>query len=415
MNIDLRTALLLSAVVSAGMSAILLAAHRAFPKSIGGLRRWGIGALGFGLAGLLFSARGLIAPFFSIVLANMLMLISYVLWWQGTRALFGLREIDGRPILLALAGVMACLMYWTYIEPSFTARTALITALASSFYAAQMLLVGRRGRRRAAAVFFIVLMGLGLLSTLARVLGALLNPDPQGDLLVPSMAQSIYLVAFNLLSLLHAVGFFLLATTQLADRLAEIARTDPLTGALNRRAMADSMRVLVAIAARKRQPIAALVCDLDHFKRINDTRGHDAGDTVLRHFTQLVLRHMRTQDLFVRLGGEEFALLMLDADEEQALTVAQRLHACLNEARNDEVPQYTASWGVASLQLGSGGAADSNAVTEQLLGAADRAAYAAKQLGRNRVVPASASYVRPAQPERIRAGGQDDAQDVGAD
>lgn len=389
MNIDLRTAVILSALVSAAMSIMLIAAHRSFPRSIGGLGHWGMGSLGFGIAASLASARGQIPQLLSVILANFIMLLSLALWWQGTRVLLGEKDVSWRRLGAGLALVMAGLMYWTYAEPNFTARTILITALGSVAYALQISLVSRHWHRAPAEVFFVGIMGVGLFSTLARALGAVLSPTPQDDLFAPSVAQSVYLVAFNFLSLLHAVAFFLLAMSYLAKRLADMARIDPLTGALNRRALADSMRLLIAVAQRKRQFIAAVVCDLDHFKRINDQHGHDAGDEVLRHFTQLVLEQKRSQDLFARLGGEEFALLLLDTTESQALEIACRLHKCLNAERNDTVPAYTASWGVAAVQLSDEEALPADGITQQLLIAADRAAYRAKKLGRNQVIAAS--------------------------
>jgi diguanylate cyclase (GGDEF)-like protein len=173
-------------------------------------------------------------------------------------------------------------------------------------------------------------------------------------------------------------GFARLAVEQVA--LWEQASRDALTGALTRRAFDDAMDRALA-GCRRRDGVAALVLfDLDHFKRINDTRGHAAGDEVLRATARAVQRELRAEDSFGRVGGEEFAVLLAGADTAAALDVAERIRAAIARM---SVPgqadlRVTASFGVVALDAAAPSAA---ALTE----AADTALYAAKRGGRNRV------------------------------
>ena len=167
---------------------------------------------------------------------------------------------------------------------------------------------------------------------------------------------------------------------QAQQALERAAYTDPLTGALNRRRLQE-------LATQQRGDATAYVmlCDLDHFKRINDSYGHDAGDTVLQTFYQHLVQSTRSTDWVCRWGGEEFLVVMPHTDLEEARSVAQRLQVTLCDHPISISPtqtlQVTTTIGLAAL-----------APQEALLMAvqrADHALYTGKNLGRNRIVPAS--------------------------
>ena len=177
--------------------------------------------------------------------------------------------------------------------------------------------------------------------------------------------------------------------TALVARLTELAVRDPLTGVLNRAAFEDQLRREVALSARSGRPYALAVLDLDHFKQVNDRFGHAAGDRALRRVCALVIETIREADVFARIGGEEFALLMSDTDPSGAEHTAEKLRTGIeSEARAETMP-LTISVGLA---VGRGTDAD------DVLLAADRALYQAKRLGRNRVVcaPGPADVPAPA-------------------
>jgi len=166
------------------------------------------------------------------------------------------------------------------------------------------------------------------------------------------------------------------------EALIDAALTDPLTGVLNRRGLAARVAPWLEEArAGKALKISALALDIDFFKRVNDRHGHDGGDAVLRHLGQLLTSQFRRGDIVARLGGEEFVVLLRDAPEAIATTLAERMRHLLEHtplAWKDETITVTTSIGVAS---GAG-----LVEVELLLHDADLALYRAKAEGRNRVV-----------------------------
>ncbi|GAB1691181.1 diguanylate cyclase [Krasilnikovia sp. M28-CT-15] len=166
-----------------------------------------------------------------------------------------------------------------------------------------------------------------------------------------------------------------------------LAATDPLTGLYNRRFFQDVLKDESARCARSGQPIAVVILDLDHFKRINDRYGHPAGDAVLVQVADRLRRTARAGDVVARFGGEEFVCLLNDTDEDAALELAERLRHALRSTPVDIRPglaiPITASVGVAGTPAeGNLAAAD----PDQLIAEADRALYRAKSAGRDRVM-----------------------------
>ena len=159
--------------------------------------------------------------------------------------------------------------------------------------------------------------------------------------------------------------------------LAEIARTDPLTGALNRKGLADELMRIVRMGEGETFPMTLVFIDIDHFKRINDTLGHDTGDRVIRALGQLVRAAVQRDDLFARWGGEEFLLVFRDTPGAKGRAIAERLRERIVAAPWPEGLQVTCSFGVAEWHRGE----DLNDGIKR----ADEAMYRAKQEGRDRV------------------------------
>lgn len=169
----------------------------------------------------------------------------------------------------------------------------------------------------------------------------------------------------------------------------ELARTDSLTGLANRRALNERFDRLLAEAERGRR-FSLILLDLDHFKSVNDEKGHEIGDEVLRQVSRILQRRTRRMDTVARFGGEEMAVLLPDAGRGDARSAAETLRQAIDDARPGGV-SVTASFGVAVF----GGRLRNR---ESMLRAADAALYRAKKLGRNRVVVASpfdASFASP--------------------
>lgn len=180
---------------------------------------------------------------------------------------------------------------------------------------------------------------------------------------------------------------------QTLSQLRQLATHDELTGIINRR---EFQRVLEAEWLRSdrfKHPFAFVIADLDHFKLVNDTHGHQVGDEVLKHVASLLAGQVRTVDRVARYGGEEFALLMVETDRKQAVEAMTRLYAllaetpCIIPGKNLTI-YVTLSAGVAAMPSDAGS-------TSELVAAADKALYAAKKAGRNRIVTADGKVVKP--------------------
>jgi diguanylate cyclase (GGDEF)-like protein len=163
------------------------------------------------------------------------------------------------------------------------------------------------------------------------------------------------------------------------EKILELTRIDPLTGLANRRFFSERIQEMISLANRRSQPLSLIMTDIDHFKKVNDTWGHDAGDRVLKAYAGLMKTRTRSEDLVARFGGEEFIILMPLADVREAFAYAERIRCDLAEQDLLETGHpVTASFGVAGLCSGD--------TCEMLIKRADTALYEAKASGRNRTV-----------------------------
>lgn len=173
---------------------------------------------------------------------------------------------------------------------------------------------------------------------------------------------------------------------ELLEANRRLALHDGLTNLLNRRAFDDFLERAVSQASRTNQPVSLLMLDLDHFKRLNDTYGHAAGDVALQAAAAEIRHQARGGDLAARYGGEEFALILPDTDGAAAFRMAERLRIALAERAvkaGKETIRITASCGVSATDLGY-------QTPEELIHSADEALYASKETGRNRTSLAGA-------------------------
>ncbi len=206
---------------------------------------------------------------------------------------------------------------------------------------------------------------------------------------VPPALEAL-LYYFNLLSMLSILGFLAFSYQRLvllAERQLRLqACTDPLTQLRNRRFAMEVAQHEAAVFQRGGRPPALLLCDIDHFKRINDRHGHEAGDAVLRAVAQALRDGVREIDHVARWGGEEFLVLLPDTEEAEAHRVADRLREAVQQLEagpRAEALVVTMTIGVSVLRAGEG--------IDQALARADKALYRGKEAGRNRVMLASAA------------------------
>jgi diguanylate cyclase (GGDEF)-like protein len=165
-------------------------------------------------------------------------------------------------------------------------------------------------------------------------------------------------------------------------RLERLAVTDGLTGVFNHRRFQEAMQAELLRAERHRRPVSVLMVDVDYFKKVNDAMGHPAGDELLRRLAQVLGADLRQTDLIARYGGEEFAVILPETTKSEAMQVAERMRAAVEERINEGATwptRVTVSIGVATYP-------DDGKSGELIVSAADQAMYVAKRQGRNRVI-----------------------------
>lgn len=185
-----------------------------------------------------------------------------------------------------------------------------------------------------------------------------------------------------LLGFLASVVFWLFRIKRSQLRFQKLARHDGLTGIYNRQHfMGEAQRVLASLE-RRRAPACLVFIDLDHFKQVNDTHGHAVGDAVLRHAAALCQRHLGPHDLFGRLGGEEFAVLLVERGRDAGMAIAETVRACMEATPlldDGHAVAFSTSAGLAATET-------SGYALQRLCREADMALYRAKRAGRNRVM-----------------------------
>lgn len=279
---------------------------------------------------------------------------------------------------LALLGAYITAVVWfTWYAPDRPLRYALFGVLSMAWDVWAIVLLVRRdgagisiGRRIAASV-----LAVAALLWAARTGLRPWTLPAAGGLVLVTYLGNVVLLGAKYLALL-----MLLFERQLAE-LRVLARTDGLTRVLNRGAVLADGRAQLAACRRTRQPFSALMFDLDHFKRVNDTFGHQAGDAALRHAVDVLQRGIRRSDaLFGRYGGEEFVLFLPGVEAVGAAEIARRLRTELEAQPLQLGTRHIVL--TASVGVGMAAAADD---LDAVLARADEGVYAAKATGRNRV------------------------------
>ncbi len=311
-------------------------------------------------------------------------------------------------INLALMRFAACAAFASllvYYRPSgnlFDAyrAMAILFAIPSVFYVASRSLLGSYQLTGLSAAIgagyaflpFVLLAGLSIFPLTLLESAVVASPILLAQLLAgyinwAALDWPSFAGAFWLLMLITAVSA-LAGMSQLAFMIALVRQAirDPLTGTFSRCSGEELIDLQFTIAKRNNQPLAIAFLDIDHFKEINDSFGHEAGDKVLADVTAFVGKNLRRGDTLVRWGGEEFLLVMTNTDRSQAEAAVARVRAAGLGLRPDKMP-LTASIGIAERSV------DDAADWKSLVDLADQRMYRAKQGGRDRVVSCDASAV----------------------
>ena len=369
------TTFLAIAVFTPAVAGCLLLLSWLQHRTVAALGVWGSGFLLSSMATtLIIVLRGTIPDFWSIIVGNALLAAAYGILWGGAR------KFEGKNVsILALAGVglwlAACSISPIYARPE--ARAAVMAAIGICYTLLAVLELSR-GRGDGVWRWPIMLLLLAHAASIPihiPVAGAWKHPDPADVHLLTFM---VFEAAF--VSICASYLFGSLVNDRIAVAYQRASLTDPLTGVTNRRGFFQMGERLLIRTRFANQPAALIMFDLDRFKTINDKFGHGTGDEVLVAFCRLATAQLRVNDLFGRIGGEEFASLLPNTTRQDALSLAERVRAAVESASlrvGDHAIRATVSVGVVPLTN------DASADLAGLLDAADHALYRAKEAGRN--------------------------------
>jgi diguanylate cyclase (GGDEF)-like protein len=376
LSLDLTTLAVVATFVAALIGLVLLLASR--QDRIPALAWWGAAYLLGGLAVGVWCVEDLVSPPLPVGFGNAMLFVACGMMWSAARL------FHGRPVLWGAMCAGATLWLALSLVPGLMKASdtrAMLSLVIIAFYtfitAAELWRERRRALiRRWPALFVPILHAAVFLFPIP--LSALM-PEQAGMLSLTSG----WIAVFMLEVMLYVVGMAFIVLVLSKDRALHIhmtaAMTDPLTGLFNRRGFREAAERLALQAKPGGAALSVLMCDLDHFKSINDRFGHAVGDAALKLFAATMRSTMRTNDIIGRLGGEEFAVILIGGPAE-ARAAAERVRVAFElvatEIRGTPVGA-TVSIGISAGAVGL--------AYETLLRQADAALYQAKAQGRNRV------------------------------
>ncbi len=377
-GVAIATSALMSFVLL-GLLGSLLRAGKA------GIAEWFGANLAVVVALPLILLRGKIPDALSVVVANVLLALGGAAYYAGCARFLGRRP--QWPILLAgVTAVGGAVIYWRYAVDSIPMRVFSTTLFSGAFCTALVWMLLRHSPAGRSTypyrVTAIIAFVFGVCQLIRGVYFLTLHAASNPSMFATAGSVLLLVVAAAIMPILSMSAMLMVHDALLADA-RDAANRDFLTGALSRQGFEALARRHVGRVLRHARPLALLILDLDHFKRINDTLGHAAGDAVLRAFVQMAQAQLRPTDVLGRIGGEEFALLLPDTDSGNAMHLADRLrkaaaaHVVMAGAQSC---RYSLSGGVAVWQPGES--------FDRLSARADRALYDAKHQGRDRICAA---------------------------
>jgi diguanylate cyclase (GGDEF)-like protein len=378
-------------------SLIVLIVNWRIHRTMSGVGWWPLG-LGLSTVGFVLRASSVaLSPWLAVVLGSVLIIAGQLQMLRGLCAFAG-RPMYARceaAILGLVAGGMAWLIHDGAVEG---VRLGFVTAALGATFLLQWRVLADIARHDGAVgVVVLVVTEMLVLALFGTRAGLMLSghlPIQQLSLAetdipgtIPATAGRLAVfVNSTVLAVLLAYGYILLATRRVQGELARLARIDTLTGVPNRLAFEEAMGQLQQETAHHRGNVALALLDIDRFKQINDTHGHEVGDAMLRHVAALIGAALPTGGIFARIGGEEFAIALACTGLADISAAAERIRRAVEQTplpAGDQRLGVTISVGVAVTAPGEGG-------FQRLHRQADEALYRAKSQGRNRVVSAAA-------------------------
>lgn len=301
-------------------------------------------------------------------------------------------------VLIYVVAVVLTLAYFFYLERNLTARVYIQNfAYGAAFIYAAKAYTPRLSSRRADMFLFWALLLFGLQFFVRTPLLIGFSAPPGERAFADSIFWQSTQLAIAALGSGLALSILAVAVSDVIDDLRRERDTDELTDVLNRRGFTDHVQRGISIASDRGEDAGLILCDVDHFKAINDAYGHPVGDLVLKKIARILCRGARKGDVIGRLGGEEFGIFLVGASIFETYRSAERLRELISRA-DFELPiarRVTCSFGIAAVEKGEG--------WEQAYNRADKALYHAKAEGRDNVAQPS-DLKRPiCQWERLRA------------
>jgi diguanylate cyclase (GGDEF)-like protein len=387
MTLDLFTVLIIAVFASAIAGGLLLVSWFQSPN-LRALGLWAMSFAGNAIGFALVAARGNIPDIWSILIAGVILAASHGILWMGAR------NFEGRstPVPLMLAGTLVWLVACQFeaFYNSQSARMALMSAIVVA-YSVLSAAEFWRGRDGGLMRWLIIALLLGhALMFLIRIPfgGSVPLPIHPGEAHINWLTFIFFETIFYAFCLAYMLGG--MARERIAHSYKQASLTDPLTGVPNRRDFLERCEALLRRTAFEHHSSALLLFDLDDFKSINDIYGHHAGDQALIEFCRVAASVLRPNDIFGRLGGEEFGCLIPYASLSEGRDVADRIRA-----RFATAPAAENAIG-ATVSVGVAVSAGPGQDFRRLMMAADRALYRAKANGRNRVECAPVGAASPA-------------------
>jgi diguanylate cyclase (GGDEF)-like protein len=379
---------LILAIVPVILAGVFIhAVNAAIQQDKDGPRWWLAGTAMHGIGLGLISLRGVVPDVFGIVLGDIMAAGGFLIMLEGAARFAGLNV--PRWQLGGLAGVVVIgFPAFTWIVDSAALRFAVFgvaVIIPNLLMLSYLSVIGQRdGNPGVRLLRYTIFYFVGSLAVIS-VGVVLFDPD------MPSVLAPNQLVAFGILSLIVVetnlvFGFVLLSAGHSAAVLRKAALTDHLTGLPNRRAFEAMVHREFGVAEPAARQSALAVFDVDHFKQVNDTYGHDVGDAVLQHIADVLKRAIRDTDHVARLGGEEFVALIHAGGPASVGEIAERVRQAVEDSPfelDGKVIAITISAGLVEVR------GDEPCLT-RLFKQADTALYEAKDAGRNRVILAAA-------------------------
>jgi len=380
---DIRTLALTNLILSTllGIGSFIFArVHSSFRS----FYQLGIGYLLFALGFILIGLRQFIPDLISIVLANFLIAFGFTIVVIGILDFLKYKKRQFIKVsIFLLVALVLLFIYYTYIQQNTNARIAVISAFISgqSFFAVYKTylhddVIDNIFIRFLTYACFICGVAFAIRMFIT------LNEPSLDNFMHAGYLHAISLISLQLMVIISCLTLSWSASEHLVHKLAIQATIDSLTNLYNRRAFEEFAEKEILRAKREHTQLSIILMDIDLFKQVNDTYGHQVGDKVLQEFSLRLSNSLRAYDILARYGGEEFMLILPDTDSETALVIAEKLRVKIFQpvfdVNTSPKLSVSASFGVTT---GYGDTLD----WQKLVSFADKALYQAKNDGRNQV------------------------------